>query len=156
MTNVSIVVPVFNGEETIEKCLKSLLDLNYPKNKLEIIVVDNNSQDKTPKIVRKFPVRFLFESIQSSFAARNKGIKNAKYEIIAFTDADCVAHKNWVKELIKKFKDSEVMGVSGKILAYEKKTLTQKFTDDIIRKIWDTRTGLKWFEGANVAYRKKV
>src|SRR5437870_13786471 len=84
LPRVSVVVPVFNAQETIRECIQSLLDLNYPKANLELIFVDNASTDRTPEIA----------------AARNKGILHAAAEIIAFTDSDCVVDRDWLRHLI--------------------------------------------------------
>jgi glycosyltransferase involved in cell wall biosynthesis len=83
----SIVVPVFNGGDTIDDLLRSLLALNYPQELCEIIVVDNDSNDDTPQRVQQYPVTLLYESeIHSYFAARNRGIRAARGDIIVSTD----------------------------------------------------------------------
>ena len=65
--------------------------------KYEVIIVDNNSKDNTLKIIQKYPVISLIESrIQSSYATRNTGLKRSNGEIIAFTDSDCIADKDWI------------------------------------------------------------
>jgi cellulose synthase/poly-beta-1,6-N-acetylglucosamine synthase-like glycosyltransferase len=125
---VSIVVPVYNGERTIEECIKSLLDLEYPKEKYEIIVVDNNSTDNSIEIAKKYPVRLLYEGKQSSYAARNLGIKNTKGEIVAFTDADCIADKGWLKQLVKNFEEKTTAGVGGEILAYPPENIIERYS----------------------------
>ena len=100
---VSIVVPVYNEEEMISACLESLLAQRYPKELLEIIIVDNNSTDNSSKLIKKYPVKYVFEGNQGRSAARNTGIAAATGDIIAFTDADCVAGKHWVKSLAGQF-----------------------------------------------------
>lgn len=96
---VSIIVPVYNAEKNVDTLITSLLNLDYPKELLEIILVDNNSNDRTKEVIRRYPVKLLEETrIQSSYAARNKGIKNAKHEILAFTDSDCMVTPQWVRE----------------------------------------------------------
>jgi len=111
---VSVIVPVYNGEKTIEKCITSLLNLDYPEEKLEIIIADNNSKDRTRKIVSRFPVTLLEEKeIQSSYAARNKGIRHAKGEVLAFTDADMYVDKAWLRKAIEAMKDKEADMVAG-------------------------------------------
>ena len=102
---VSVIVPVYNRGEAIGKCIKSLLAQEYPKKKLEIIIVDNNSNDKTKDTIKKYPVKYLLEKEKGSYAARNKGIEHAKGEIIAFTDSDCIADKQWVSCLAEGFED---------------------------------------------------
>ncbi len=126
--NVTIIVPVYNAQRTLHLCLDSLLAIDYPKDKLEIIMVDNNSTDDTAEIIKKYPVTYLLEDeVQSSYAARNKGIRHAKGEIIAFTDSDCIAHPDWIKEGIKPFEDPNVMVVGGKILAHTPENYIEEF-----------------------------
>ncbi len=99
---VSIIVPVYNNPIDIKSCIISLLEQTYDKNLYEIIIVDNGSSDNTKTIIKKYPVIYLKENdIQSSYAARNKGIKYARGKIIAFTDSDCTPHPDWLKEGIK-------------------------------------------------------
>jgi glycosyltransferase involved in cell wall biosynthesis len=109
----SIVVPVFNGGDTIDDLLRSLIALNYPRERYEIIVVDNNSQDDTVQVVQRYPVKLLYEKIQSGFAARNRGVRAATGEAIAFTDADCVAHPDWLKHLLADYKEHRWGGFAG-------------------------------------------
>jgi glycosyltransferase involved in cell wall biosynthesis len=125
---VSIIVPVFNGSDTIDELLRSLLALNYPQTKHEIIVVDNNSQDNTPFLSQRYPVRLLYErQMQSSYAARNRGIEAAKGEIIAFTDADCVADSDWLRRLIADHVDNRWGGFAGGFEAYPPSTDVQRY-----------------------------
>jgi len=101
---VSIIVPTYNEEKNINKCLYSLVNLDYPKKDYEIIVVDGMSQDKTRNIVKKYKNVRLFENPKKFTSSnRNLGIKNAKYNYIAFTDADCFVPENWLKILTEKF-----------------------------------------------------
>ncbi len=117
---VSVVVPAYNTESMMELCIKSLLSQTYPKDRYEIIIIDNNSTDDTASIIKKYPVIYLSETeIQSPYAARNKGIKHAKGEIIAFTDSDCVADKDWISNAIVAFEDPAVVAVGGPIRGYQ-------------------------------------
>lgn len=126
---VSIIVPTYNGEETLPLCLDSLMKLNYPKGKFEIIVVDNNSTDRTKDIIKNYPVKYVFEREKGCASARNKGIEESSGEIIAFTDADCIVDKNWLKNIIKPLKNESIGGVGGKILAYSSENLIEKYID---------------------------
>lgn len=127
---VSVIVPVYNGERTIGPCLKSLMEQDYPKDRYEVIVVDNRSQDGTADLVRKFPVRLLEEPrLQSSYAARNTGVRNAKGEILAFTDADCSVSRNWLTEGVEGFRGGDVAGVAGKIAVQEPKNEIERYLE---------------------------
>jgi cellulose synthase/poly-beta-1,6-N-acetylglucosamine synthase-like glycosyltransferase len=112
---VSVVVPVWNGAATIRPLLDSLLKIHYPKPKIEIIVVDGASTDKTRQIVEEYPVRLLIEKKKGPNAARNTGITHATGELIAFTDSDCVVSKTWIKKAVDNFSDSSVGCVGGGI-----------------------------------------
>jgi cellulose synthase/poly-beta-1,6-N-acetylglucosamine synthase-like glycosyltransferase len=115
---VSIIVPVYNGSRTIDALLISLLALDYPADRHEILVVDNKSTDDTRERVQRYPVTLLEETeIQSSFAARNRGIEAARGEILAFTDADCVVEPTWLKRLLADHEEPRWGGFSGIIEA---------------------------------------
>jgi cellulose synthase/poly-beta-1,6-N-acetylglucosamine synthase-like glycosyltransferase len=115
---VSIIVPVYNGARVIADCLTSLEKLDYPRDCYEVIVVENCSTDNTIEIVEQFQVILTQCTDSGPATARNLGIRTSQAEIIAFTDADCVVHKDWLKELVKPFQDPRVGGVAGMIAAY--------------------------------------
>jgi len=95
---ISVIVPVYNDEKRIGLCIKSLLRQSYPLDRFEIIIIDNKSSDKTVEVVKKYPVKLLHENkIQSSYAARNLGVKNSRGDVLVFTDSDCIADKNWLR-----------------------------------------------------------
>src|SRR3989304_6820795 len=113
---VSVIVPAHNAQDNIAKLISSLLDQSYPKNLYEIIVVDNNSSDKTKEIATKSPIKVLEErKIQSSYAARNTGIKSARGEVFAFIDSDCTATINWIEEGIKALNSNSADLAGGRV-----------------------------------------
>ena len=126
---ISVIVPVYNAERTIGVCIESLLRQDYPKDKYEIIVVDNGSKDGTRGIVEMFKVQYFCEPARGSYAARNAGIKQAKGDILAFTDADCVADKDWLKEGAAAFADESTGCVAGAIKAFKPETYVEKYLD---------------------------
>ena len=87
---ISVIVPVKNGSTHIRDLLDSLERLDYPKDRLEVLVVDGNSTDSTKEVVSEYPVKLLTEERPGINAARNTGLKHSTGEIVAFTDADCV------------------------------------------------------------------
>lgn len=98
--HISVVVPFYNSERYIALCIEGLLSQRYPRERYEIIMIDNNSTDRSAKIVKRYPhVKLLSEERQGAYAARNRGIKEAKGEVIAFTDPDCIPLSNWLQEI---------------------------------------------------------
>lgn len=101
LPSVSVVVPVYNGAETIAACIESLLKQDYPSDRYDIIIVENGSTDNTTEIVKRFPVRLFHSYDKGPAPARNMGLSVSSAEIVAYTDADCVAAPNWLSELVK-------------------------------------------------------
>ncbi|MCB4792836.1 MAG: PqqD family peptide modification chaperone [Elusimicrobia bacterium] len=127
---VSIIIPVYNEEASLPMCLDSLMDINYPKECLEIIVIDNNSTDSSSSIIKSYPVIYVFKEKKGHSFARNKGLKIATGEIIAFTDADCVVDKNWVISFVNEFKMCSAACCGGKSLPLKKNNwLSDNFYD---------------------------
>ncbi|MCC5609447.1 glycosyltransferase [Nostoc sp. CHAB 5834] len=133
---VSVVVPIYNGEADLPELINCLLSQTYPKDRLEYLLVDNNSSDRTLTILKTsaqncpITIRPLSENqIQSSYAARNTGIRTATGEIIVFTDADCRPQPQWLDALIKPFVNKEVVIVAGEILALPGTSLLEQHAD---------------------------
>jgi glycosyltransferase involved in cell wall biosynthesis len=125
---VSIIVPVYNGSRTVDALLISLLALDYPTARREILVVDNKSTDDTRERIKRYPVTLLEETeIQSSYAARNRGIEAAKGEILAFTDADCVVEPTWLKRLLANHEEPRWGGFAGNIVTYPPANLIERY-----------------------------
>lgn len=114
---ISVIIPVFNSAIYLNKIIPSLLKQDYPKEKFEIICVDNNSTDKSLDLLRQYPELSVVEEreIQSSYAARNTGLKNSKASIIAFIDADCIASKQWLRNGIEKMREENADLVGGNV-----------------------------------------
>ncbi len=131
--SVSIVVPVFNGGSTIASCLDSLLDLNFPPDRFEIVVVDNASTDDTLDILANYEgkVRLLSETTRGPAAARNTGVRQATGDIIAFTDADCTVDRDWLEHLTKPLNEDDIGIVGGEILSRRPSTGIEQFDETI-------------------------
>ncbi len=110
---VSVIVPAYNAQKFIGKCIEALLAQKYQRENYEIIVIDDGSTDRTSDIVRTYPVKYIFQKNKGPAAARNAGAKEAKGEIILFTDSDCIPFDNWIEEMVKPFDDTEIMAVKG-------------------------------------------
>ncbi len=108
---ISVVIPAYNEEKQISKCLQSLMEQEVKPD--EIIVVDNNSTDKTAKIAKAFFVRVVHEAEQGMIPARNRGFNEAQGDIIARTDSDTILPKDWIKKIKSDFEKNDVGGVTG-------------------------------------------
>ena len=108
---VSIIVPTYNSQETIEECLINILEESKSFDS-EIIVVDDNSKDKTIEIIKKFKLIKLIELEKNEGVgnARNIGADNAKYEILCFIDSDLIITKNSIINLVKKLNQNKDIG----------------------------------------------
>lgn len=111
---VSVIVPVWNGHDTIGACLDALMRQDAPAGSFEVIVVDNGSTDATPAIVARYPcVTLLSETRPSSYIARNTGLKVARGVAILFTDADCIPVDGWVSAALDALATMPGKGIYG-------------------------------------------
>lgn len=95
---VSVIVPVFNDQSGIDRCVNALTAQNYPQDRYEIIVVDNNSKPAIRLMDQAgCRIQLLFCGTAGSYAARNEGIECSRGEILAFTDADCLPIREWIQ-----------------------------------------------------------
>jgi len=119
---ISIVVPAYNAESTIKRCIDSLVSVNYSN--YEIFVVDDGSTDNTKMILSEYKNRInIIESQHHGTSyCRNIAVKEAKGEFVAFTDADCIVDKNWLNELIKGFTSDKIAGTGGTQLSPQDET----------------------------------
>lgn len=112
---ISVIIPVYNGEKTIKRCIESLLKQSY--NNFEIIVINDGSTDKTNLILQNFnknpKVNILEQSNSGVSNARNVGIKNSTGEYISFVDADDYVEKDFLQDLINGMKDDIDLSVVG-------------------------------------------
>lgn len=115
---VSVVVCTYNGARTLDQCLQSLGALDYPD--YEIIVVDDGSTDGTAAIVSGYPqVRAIHQPNQGLSAARNVGLREATGTIVAYTDDDCFADRDWLTLLVAHLQRTDAAGVGGPNLTPE-------------------------------------
>lgn len=152
---VSVVIPVFNEEKYIYKCLKSLM--NQEERADEIIVVDNNSTDKSMDIVRRFPnIRIIRQTIQGIIAARNLGFDRAKHEIIARCDADSIPPKDWIKKIKQNFQKKDIVALGGPVATYDMPFFKNPFLCNMYSFFADKIYNCNVLVGANMAIRKDV
>ncbi len=130
LPSVSIIVPCFNEEKTVEKTVLSLLELNYPKEKLFISIVDDGSTDSTYSKaleLTKYPnVSAFTQKNGGKFTALNFGIRNATTDIVGCLDADSTVHENALLKMVPYLEEHNVMAVTPAMKVHNPKTLLQK------------------------------
>lgn len=111
----SIIVLNYNGKKFLKDCFESISRLNYPKNKIELIIVDNNSSDDSvPYMKKNFPyVKIIKNDTNLGYVGNNAGIKHAKGGFIALLNNDTKVDKNWLTELIKVITSNDSIGAVG-------------------------------------------
>jgi glycosyltransferase involved in cell wall biosynthesis len=117
---VSVVVPTYNRADLLKRCIESLIAQNFPKDRFEIVIVDDGSTDNTSDVVKKLQeeislpvIKYFRQENKGPGAVRNLGIKNSQGPIIAFTEDDVIVDKNWIKAALPYFKQPDVAGVDG-------------------------------------------
>lgn len=110
---VSIIIPAKNEEKLLRGCISSLHQLNYPKEKIEIIIVDGLSTDNTAGVALEMGAKVIRNVKQTVSPGRNVGFENAKGDLIAFTDADCIVDPNWLSNCIKYFENDQTVACAG-------------------------------------------
>lgn len=131
---VSVIVPVRDGLESLRLCAAALVDQDCPSEMLEILIVDNGSAQSPASVLPPDDrVRLLDEPLPGSYNARNAGLKVARGEILAFTDADCVPSTTWIRSAMEHLLDHpDVAMIGGRVdLTYGHGT---------------PRSGPEWFE----------
>ena len=171
--NLSIIICTFNRCESLKDVLNSLFEQKSLENLFyEIIVIDNNSQDETKKMVDEFipqfneKLRYVFEQQQGLSFARNRGIRESRGEILVFTDDDVILDSDWIKNIKFTFDTYSADCVFGKIiLLWPEKNLPKWLAID--RRLWSVLGNLDYgdtlrtisspkedFFGANFAIKK--
>ncbi|HJU04287.1 MAG TPA: glycosyltransferase [Nitrospiraceae bacterium] len=168
---MSVVVCTRDRSDLLAGCLHALLALDYPK--YEIIVVDNApSSDETARLVASFPVRYVRENRPGLDWARNRGILEARHEIVAFTDDDARADPRWLQGFADAFAIPDVTAVTGLVAPAELETPAQQLFEftyggmgkgmqrRIVRTQSVSEKDLFWAHvfgvGANMAFRRSV
>lgn len=171
---VSIIVPAKNEEKMIGRCLDSLINQDYPKNKYEIVIINDRSTDKTQEVIKLYQEKHsIIKSIEikenlsgltGKQNAVNEGLKICKGEIIMNIDADCIAKPKWIKNTVSCFtpKTGLVMGFN---ITYNDRNSLSVFAElqalDMLF-LLDSASGSigvgvhSGCAGSNIAYRKSV
>lgn len=147
---ITVVVPCRNEEDALRGCLGALLAQDPPAPRHEVIVVDGGSTDGTARLAERMGVTLLHDGANGPSGARNIGIRHARGDIVAFTDADCVPGSDWLTRIAEVFaEDERVAGVAG-ALRMPRDTFLGRLEDD------EAGAMYRGFITSNVAYRRDV
>jgi glycosyltransferase involved in cell wall biosynthesis len=130
---LSIIIPAHNAEHTLADCLRAIEAQSIPHSDYEVIVVNDGSTDGTASVAEAFDVRLVHQKHRGGAPARNSGIKEAKGEWIASTDADCLPSRMWLSHLLNTVHQNnggkKVLGAAGRILGYPSDSPVSRYID---------------------------
>ncbi len=123
----TVIVPVYNGAETLGTCLEALANQTADASCYEVCVVDDGSTDNTVEIAAKHKVSVIRQEHAGAAAARNQGARQSTSQILLFTDADCEPLPTWIEQMLAPFADPTVAGVKG-VYRTRQRSLIARFT----------------------------
>ena len=165
--SVTIIVPCWNEEKTVAGTIMSLLNLNYPKSKLNVVVVDDGSTDKTAEVVSRFTnnpqVSLIRKENGGKDTALNAAIVDAKTELVGCLDADSFVDKDALTEIANAFnKDPLLMAATPMLIIHEPKTIIQKLQRTeyhlgaFLKRMLSSADGLNVTPGPFTLFRREV
>ncbi len=152
----SIIIPTYNEEKYLERCIRSILNQKYERSKYEIIVSDAKSNDGTIKIAESLADKILVDERRGIAYGRNLGAQNANGNILIFVDADAILAQDFLFHTNLSFKDETIIAMSGIAHPNDGNILQRFVYFKTYRLAWLLNTlGLSLFPGVCVAYRKE-
>jgi len=147
---ISVIILVHNNTQSIERCLKSIFDQNYPKDHMNVIVIGDSQAQITaiknsiPHRAEAHPSIIMTILPEMPGAKRNFGVQLAKSEIVAFLDDDAFADENWLQNLLKHFKDPNVVVVGGPNLTPPESSFMEKLSGYILASFLGSFNTARW------------
>lgn len=164
--SVAVLVPCYNEEKTVARTVESLLALDYPKDKLSVIIIDDGSTDRTFETMRTFEqhsqVTLLQKENGGKHTALNLGISRTHTELIGCLDADSFVAQNALTEIVKYFEDKTVMAVTPAVKVWNPQTLLERIQKAeynmgiFLRKMFGVMNAIQVTPGPFSLFRKKV
>jgi glycosyltransferase involved in cell wall biosynthesis len=155
---VSVYIPAYNSEEFLPRVIDGLLSQTLPAD--EILVIDDGSCDATAEIATGYPAVTLVRHAQNSGlgAARNTGFRNARNELVASLDADCVPDPGWLAGLVRHFDDPKLAGVGGRLIEGNQRTLADRWRRAHMPQEWGDQPlrNPRFLFGCNNIFRKSA
>jgi cellulose synthase/poly-beta-1,6-N-acetylglucosamine synthase-like glycosyltransferase len=163
LPSVSIIIPAYNEEKTIIKTIKSAIASEYPEKKLEVIVVNDGSKDKTYQVAKSFKhsrVKVFTKKNGGKGSALNYGIKHSKGEIIVTMDADSMVEPGALKLMVQRFADPKVMCTGPTVTVHKPRGILQRVQQIeyllgvFLRKAFESMNAIHVTPGAFSSYRR--
>ncbi len=160
--SITIIIQAYNEEKTIGKTISSALSLEYPKNKLKILVVNDGSTDKTAHVARKYKVQLLDKKNTGKANSLNRAIKKTKTDLIAVLDADSYVDKKALLRTVGYFKHKEVGSVTSAMKVWKPKSILERMQrseyliNAFIKKLQSFIDGISVTPGPLSIYRRSV
>ena len=159
----SVIVPTYNRPEMLARCLTSFLALDYPAGEWELIVVNDGGENSltavTPQLFEQFPLHLHTIPHAGPAAARNAGARQAKGEILAFTDDDCRVAPDWLKRFEQGFMATGLDGLGGRPVYSENgrsAQAAQHLIDFLLHYLHDEKGDAMLLLSNNLAYRRSL
>ena len=152
---ISVVVPTYQEAKGIESFLRQFDVQTLPRDEFELIIVDGDSHDRTREIAARYADRVVSQTTPGVGGARNDGVRLARADLIATTDADCRVPPEWLERIVSDFEDPGVVGVCGPDGPFDG-GLKARFLYFFVRAIIRTAAlaGVVGTGGTNSAFRK--
>ncbi|MDA3893230.1 MAG: glycosyltransferase [Salinivirgaceae bacterium] len=166
-TKVTVVVPFYNEQPTLKKCIEALLKQNIQTLEYQILLIDDQSDDSSTEIAKGFAeqyhrVSYFVTEQKGKKHAILLGVKNALGELIVTTDADCTYNKNWLSTIVDYYESYESNIIVGPVMFQDGKSLLQKFQQIEFTSLVASGAGAIGIghaimcNGANLAFKKEV
>jgi len=160
---ISVIVPAYNAEATLGACLAALSDQTVPPEAYEVIVVDDGSTDGTAEVAGSCAaslqnVRLIQQENAGPAAARNRGARAARGDLLLFTDADCAPARDWIVSLSRPFSEPDIVGAKG-VYHTRQRSLVARFVQQEYERKYarmERQDQIDFIDTYSAAYRRAV
>jgi glycosyltransferase involved in cell wall biosynthesis len=135
MERVSLYIPCYNVEQHIRACIEGVLRQTYPVN--EILIIDDGCRDRTVEIASQYPVRIIRHNVNRGLSAgRNTAFREAKNELVAALDADCIPDPTWLEEVMQALTETDAAASGGRLVESVLESLADRWRKAHMTQDW--------------------